>query len=106
MAKTTITEYADRPCYKCGGAGFLSQFQHRKGGECFACGATGKGASVVTGERDMEYHEIVAELRLRGIEVVDTTPRAEITDDNWMTELFRPIDPAVIEGARLALAAL
>ena len=28
-------------CPKCAGRGYLPQFQHRKGGECFACGATG-----------------------------------------------------------------
>lgn len=103
MAKTTITEYADRPCYKCGGAGYLSQFQHRKGGECFACGATGKGASVVVGERDMEYHEIVAELRLRGIEIVDLNS-VEYTEDNFL-EMFN-FDPAIVEGSRMMLAAI
>jgi hypothetical protein len=102
--KTTITQYADRPCYKCGGAGFLSQFQHRKGGECFACGATGKGASVVTGERDMEYHEIVAELRLLGIEIVDLAP-VEYNEDNFL-DMFKPLDPAIVEGARMLLAAI
>jgi hypothetical protein len=28
-------------CPRCGGRGYLPQFQHRKGGECFACGSTG-----------------------------------------------------------------
>jgi hypothetical protein len=28
-------------CGRCAGTGFLSQFQHRKGGECFACGGSG-----------------------------------------------------------------
>lgn len=28
-------------CPKCAGSGYLPQFAHRKGGECFACGATG-----------------------------------------------------------------
>lgn len=28
-------------CPKCAGRGRLPQFQHIKGGECFACGATG-----------------------------------------------------------------
>jgi hypothetical protein len=28
-------------CPRCSGSGYLPQFQHRKGGECFACGATG-----------------------------------------------------------------
>jgi hypothetical protein len=28
-------------CPKCAGAGYLSQFAHHKGGECFTCGGTG-----------------------------------------------------------------
>ena len=28
-------------CPKCSGTGRLPQFQHRNGGECFLCGATG-----------------------------------------------------------------
>lgn len=31
----------ENACPKCAGRGYLPQFQHRKGGECFACGATG-----------------------------------------------------------------
>jgi len=31
----------DRDCTRCAGRGYLPQFQHHKGGECFACGATG-----------------------------------------------------------------
>lgn len=33
-------------CPRCAGSGFLPQFQHRKGGECFACGATGVRAAA------------------------------------------------------------
>jgi alkylhydroperoxidase family enzyme len=28
-------------CPRCAGRGYLPQFQYHKGGECFACGATG-----------------------------------------------------------------
>lgn len=28
-------------CPRCMGSGFLSQFTHRKGGECFLCGGSG-----------------------------------------------------------------
>jgi hypothetical protein len=28
-------------CTRCAGRGYLTQFQYYKGGECFACGATG-----------------------------------------------------------------
>ena len=31
----------ENACPKCAGRGYLPQFAHRKGGECFACGATG-----------------------------------------------------------------
>ena len=31
----------ENACPRCSGRGYLPQFQHRKGGECFACGATG-----------------------------------------------------------------
>ena len=34
-------ERAANACPKCAGRGYLPQFQHRNGGECFACGATG-----------------------------------------------------------------
>ena len=28
-------------CPKCAGSGYLSQFAHRKAGECFTCGGSG-----------------------------------------------------------------
>lgn len=34
----------DRDCTRCAGRGYLPQFQYHKGGECFACGATGVAA--------------------------------------------------------------
>lgn len=34
-------EEAARRCPRCMGEGRLSQFMHRKGGECFACGGSG-----------------------------------------------------------------
>jgi len=32
---------AANACPKCAGRGYMPQFQHHKGGECFACNATG-----------------------------------------------------------------
>lgn len=40
VAKLAVDKAANA-CPKCAGRGYLPQFQHRKGGECFACGATG-----------------------------------------------------------------
>lgn len=34
----------DMPCKKCGGTGYLPQYQHICGGECFRCCGTGKEA--------------------------------------------------------------
>jgi hypothetical protein len=35
------TDKTENACPKCAGTGYLPQFQHRKGGECFLCGASG-----------------------------------------------------------------
>ena len=37
IARATVAN----ACPKCAGRGYLPQFAHHKGGECFACGATG-----------------------------------------------------------------
>ena len=64
MATTTVTELKSRSCIKCGGHGFLSAFQHRKGGECFRCGASGTDPVMVEMTRDMTDEEVLAALRL------------------------------------------
>lgn len=38
---TLAAEKIANRCPKCMGTGRLSQFSHRKGGECFTCGGTG-----------------------------------------------------------------
>jgi hypothetical protein len=40
VARIAAERIANR-CPKCMGEGRLSQFMHRKGGECFTCGGTG-----------------------------------------------------------------
>lgn len=40
VARLAAERIANR-CPKCMGEGRLSQFMHRKGGECFTCGGTG-----------------------------------------------------------------
>lgn len=40
MASAAAAKVANR-CPKCAGSGYLSQFAHRKGGECFTCGGSG-----------------------------------------------------------------
>ena len=40
IAEAAAAKIAAR-CPRCMGAGFLSQFQYFKGGECFACGGSG-----------------------------------------------------------------
>ena len=40
MAAISAAKIANA-CPKCAGRGYLPQFQHRKGGECFLCCATG-----------------------------------------------------------------
>jgi DnaJ-class molecular chaperone len=32
---------AANKCPKCSGSGYLAQFSHRKGGECYTCGGSG-----------------------------------------------------------------
>jgi hypothetical protein len=36
-----VAERARMRCPKCSGEGRISQFSHRKGGECFLCGGSG-----------------------------------------------------------------
>jgi len=96
--QTTVTEYVARPCCKCGGAKFLSAFQHIKGGECFRCGATGEDPVMASIERPMTYAELCAVSEAQGFPVV----RPETGD--WLVDLFA--SPEEIEGLRQFVAAL
>ena len=105
--KTTITEYRKTICPRCFGRGYLPQFQHRKGGECFACGATGHGQPQPY-ERPMTDDEVIAALAEHGFTIIETT-RAET--GNWLVDLFgTPEEQAehaeTMKGARILLAAI
>jgi hypothetical protein len=106
--QTTITEYESRPCSKCGGAGFLSAFQYRKGGECFRCGASGKDPVMRPVVREMTDAEVLDALAQAGFPVL-WTERPDTGD--WMQDLFLSDEEAsqraaAMQGARLFLAAL
>ena len=109
MAATTITEFKARSCTKCGGHGFLSAFQHRKGGECFRCGASGVDPQMVEVTREMTDAEVLAALASIGLPVVMIeTQRAETGDylaDLFLTEAEVANREAAMIGARAALAA-
>lgn len=108
--KTTVTEFATRPCAKCGGAGFLSAYQHRKGGVCFRCGGTGKDEQLIAVERDMSDEEVVAALAAAGFPVVDVTPAPVIVEGDFLS-IFLTDEQAAAKAeamvaARAFLAAL
>lgn len=98
MATTTVVEYVERPCAKCGGMKYFSVFQHNKGGECFRCGATGIDPVMTPVERPMRYDEICAALAAHGVVI----ERFETGD--YLIDLF--VTDAEIEGARMLLAAM
>ena len=109
MAQTTVTEFFARPCSRCGGAGFISAFQHRKGGECFRCGASGRDPVMVEKTRPMTDDEVVAALAGFGFEVVNLTARPETGD--FLTDLFLTDEEAAAQslamtGARALLSAI
>jgi hypothetical protein len=106
--QTTITEFTARPCTRCAGSRFISQFQHRKGGECFRCGASGIDPQMIETTRDMTDAEVLAALADAGFPVM-FTERAET--GNFLTDLFPTADEmtahaATMAGARLVLAAI
>jgi hypothetical protein len=108
MAATTITEYKTRPCTKCGGAGFLSAFQHRKGGECFRCGASGNDPQMIEIVREMTDEEVIAELAKKGFTVMFAERQ---NSGDWMNDLFLSDEEVeeqkqVMIGARMMLAAI
>ena len=96
--KTTTVDYRETACNRCSGTGYIAQYQHIKGGECFTCGATGKGQPVPF-EREMTYAEIVTALESKGINIV----RVENGDD-WLQNLF--ISDEEVTGARMLLQAV
>lgn len=88
--KTTITNIIEKKittnCPRCAGRGYISQFQHHKGGECFQC----KGEKSIfvkmeytSYEREMSYGEMVATLKAAGFDYIKTDESNDI-----YTELF------------------
>ena len=106
--QTTITELNAKPCTRCGGAGFISCFQHRKGGECFRCGASGRDPVMTASTRDMTDDEVLVALAAVGLPVM-FAERPETGD--FLADLFMAPDEvaahaAIMAGARAALAAI
>jgi hypothetical protein len=98
--QTTTVDYIETNCPRCCGKGYIPQFQHMKGGECFSCGGTGRGLPKPV-EREMNYAEICAVLAQHGFNIV----RIETDNpDDWLKALFVPDE--VIEGARMLLKAI
>lgn len=96
--QTTTVDYVETVCGRCAGKGYLSHYQHFKGGECFSCGTTGKGQPKPI-EREMTYAEMVSALETQGINIV----RIQHGDD-WLESLFVSDDE--ITGARMLLQSL
>lgn len=108
MAATTITEFQAMPCSRCAGSGRIAQFQHRNGGECFRCGATGIDPVMKSVERDMTDDEVISALAKFGFEVMLTEREV---DENDFSSLFLTDDEVAernqaMQGARMMLAAL
>ena len=85
--QTTISEFTARPCSRCGGAGRIAAFQHRNGGECFRCGATGIDPVMTETTREMTDAEVVAALDARGFAVINLTP-ARVETGDFLVDLF------------------
>jgi ribosomal protein S27AE len=109
MTATTVTEYTARTCSRCGGAGRIAAFQHRNGGECFRCGATGIDPKMIETTREMTDAEVISALNAHGFAIVDFTPARPVTGD-YLTDLFMndeqvEAEKTVMTMARLLLAA-
>lgn len=106
MAATTISEFKTMPCTKCGGSGRIAQFQHRNGGECFRCGATGHDPVMVEVSRDMTDEEVIAQLEAFGFTVDMPCAQADGFMGLFLTDEQVETQNAVMAGARAALAAI
>ena len=106
----TISELVSRPCIKCVGLGFLSAFQHYKGGECFRCGASGNDPVMKEVIREATDDEVVAEMNAYGFDVIFNEPEANPEAD-WLEALFGSEEyqrerAEAMNGARVALREL
>ena len=105
MTTTTVTEYTARLCSRCGGAGRIAAFQHRNGGECFRCGATGVDPKMIETTREMTDAEVIAALDARGFVIVDFTPARSDTGD-YLTDLFMNDEQVEAEKTVMTMARL
>lgn len=104
--KTTKTVSSPKSCGKCSGYGYISSFQHVKGGECFQCQGTGKHG-LNTKEIEMSDEEVLAKLESIGftLELPEALKTPEGAD--WLLHMFENKCPriAALEVARNLLAA-
>lgn len=108
MAATTVTEFQAMPCSRCAGSGRIAQFQHRNGGECFRCGATGIDPVMKAVERDMTDEEVVAALAKFGFEVMLAEREVDMNDFSslFLTDEEVASQAQAMKGARMMLAAI
>lgn len=101
----TITKFRSIPCSKCGGRGFLPQFQYHKSGECFRCGTSGFDPVMLPTTRDMTDEEVVAALEFAGFPIVSTEEPAGFMGI-MLSEAQVAAQAEAMIGARLLLAAI
>jgi hypothetical protein len=111
MAATTITELQAMPCSRCAGSCRISQFQHRSGGECFRCGATGVDPVMKAVERDMTDEEVISTLAKFGFDVMFAEREAGYASEDDYLALFLTDEEVAeraqaMQGARMMLEAL
>ena len=106
MAATTITEYTNIPCTRCSGSGRIACFQHKNGGECFRCGATGIDPQMKADERDMTDSEVVSSLASFGFDVQEFDEKPEGEFGLFLSESQVARRDAAMLGARMLLALL
>lgn len=106
MAATTVTEFKAMPCSRCAGSGRIAQFQHRNGGECFRCGATGVDPVMQAVERDMTDTEVFAALAAQGFEVLPFSEEPEGMMGLFLSDEQVARKAYAAEGARMMLAAI
>lgn len=102
MANTIISEYKAMPCSRCGGAGRIAQFQHRNGGECFRCGATGVDPVMKEISREMTVEEIIA---VFPFDIVDVSAPVVAESEDYLDVLFNHGGPTRAEVDAAIVAA-
>lgn len=99
------------PCSRCAGSGRIAQFQHRNGGECFRCGATGVDPVMKVVDREMTDAEVIAALAKFGFEVMLTEREVgDVSADDYLALFLTDEEVAeraqAMQGARMMLAAI